>query len=308
MNGTASKQLFSIIKNNPNQTTSIVNASSTNECCFELPCLAELTTKTSDLKNDKHSVIWFFDNGYTDAELVLQKYENNTWIDKEILTDNTYGTNYALDFYTTIFDEKAIGYLIDWFLVLNDLGEGNYRIKCNATQIDTTIQNYYSFEFCLKKYTDSRANYTTRLDWYKNGINGSIQDDTKRLDFGTLNWFNSIRLPNSIFGKLKPTKTKNVTRYQTVEEVRLSDSDEIEFELSIDSIPLWLAKFIAFDANYNTQLSITDYNEINHEEYIQKQVIAKSSFNISEYDMEVKLIDVNFTYQPRFNNFKHNYE
>ena len=71
---------------------------------------------------------------------------------------------------------------------------------------------------------------------------------------------------------------------------------------------MWLAKFIAFDANYNTQLSITDYNEINHEEYINKQVIAKSSFNISEYDMEVKLIDVNFTYQPRFNNFKHNYE
>ena len=308
MNGTVTRQDFTLIRSNPNQTTTSIITQDFEDCCYVLPALAEIDTKTSDLKNDKHSVIWFFSNAFTFAELILQKKVNGVWTDAYPLSfDNTYGTNFVYGFYNTIYEEKAIGYLIDWFLVLNDLGIGNYRVKCNATQIDSTINNYYSFEFCLNEYSDYRANETVRLEWYKNGNVGSLLDDTKKEDFGTLNYYNSIRLPKSIFGRLKPTKTKNFTRYQTGEDVRLFDADEIEYTLNIDSAPLWLGKFINFDANYSNNLTITDYNERNHEVFIQKQVISKTSFS-NEYDYDVKLIDFEFTYQPTFNNFKHNYE
>jgi hypothetical protein len=310
MNGTVNFQTFTIIRNNPNlDNNSIVTQNDLNECCFILPALAEIGTPTSELKNDKHSVIYFFDNGYTDAEFKLQKYSNGSYSDIATLNNNDYGTFYDLGFYETIYAESAIGYLLDFNLVINDFGIGNYRIKCNATLIDTTIKNYYSFEFCLKEYSDYNADNTVRLDWNKNGNSGSLTDDTRKVDYGVLNWFNSIRIPNSYFGKLKPTKTKKTTKYQTGQVVRLSDSDEIEYSLICDRLPLWLVKFINFDANYNSEMYVTDYNSINFETYNKKQITSKTSFNnLSDYDVDVTLIDVEWTYEPAYNNFKHNYE
>ena len=308
MNGVVSKQDFTIIKSNPTQgVSSIVSSSDTNECCYELIALAEIEENTSDLKNDKHSVIWFFSNAYTSAEMTLQKYVNGAWTDFDTLNDDTYGNFYDLGFYTTIYEEYAIGYQIDWFNVLNVAGIGDYRVKCTATLIDSSTQYYYSFEFCLKVYQEYLAQNTTRLSWYKNGNSGSLNDDTKKNDYGTLNWFNSIRIPNSIFGRLKPTKTKNFVRYQTGEDVRIFDADEIEYILNIDQAPLWLAKFIGFDANYSNNLTITDYNSRNHEVLIDKKVTAKTNFTV-EYDYDVQLHNFEFTYQPTYNNFKHNYE
>jgi len=171
MNGTVNFQTFTIIRNNPNlDNNSIVTQNDLNECCFILPALAEIGTPTSDLKNDKHSVIYFFDNGYTDAEFKLQKYVNGIYSDIATLNNNDYGTFYDLGFYETIYAESAIGYLLDFNLVINDFGIGNYRIKCNATLIDTTIKNYFSFEFCLKEYSDYNADNTVRLDWIKKGV------------------------------------------------------------------------------------------------------------------------------------------
>ena len=310
MNGTVNFQTFTIIRNNPNlDNNSIVTQNDLNECCFILPALAEIGTPTSDLKNDKHSVIYFFDNGYTDAEIKLQKYENGSYSDIATLNNNDYGAFYTLGFYETIYAESAIGYLLDFNLVINDFGIGNYRIKCNATLIDLTIKNYYSFEFCLKEYSDYNADNTVRLEWIKNGNSGSLTDDTRKVDYGVLNWYNSIRIPNSYFGKLKPTKTKKTTKYQTGQVVRLSDSDEIEYSLICDRLPLWLVKFINFDANYNSEMYVTDYNSINFETYNKKQITSKTSFNnLSDYDVDVTLIDVEWTYEPAYNNFKHNYE
>jgi hypothetical protein len=310
MNGTVAKQDFTIIRNNPNVTNnSVITANELNQCCFILPALAEIGSPTSDLKNDKHSVIYFFDNSFTDAEFKLQKYSNSSYSDVATLNNNDYGTFYDLGFYETIYAENSIGYLIDWNLVINEFGEGDYRIKCNANLIDSTINNYYSFEFCLKEYSDYNADNTVRLEWIKNGNSGSLLDDTRKVDYGILNWFNSIRIPNSFFGKLKATKTKKTTKYQTGQVVRLSDSDELEYSLICDRLPLWLVKFINFDANYNSEMYVTDYNSINFETYNKKQITSKTSFNnLSDYDIDVTLIDVEWTYEPAYNNFKHNYE
>jgi len=312
MNGTVNFQTFTIIRNNPNlDNNSIVTQNDLNECCYILPALAEIGEPTSELKNDKHSVIWFFDNGYTDAEMYIEKLlPNGDWLQFYTLDDNTYGTFYALGFYETIYAEKAIAYQLEWNKVINDsYGTGNYRIRCRATLIDSSTQDFTSFEFCLKEYSDYNADNTVRLEWYKNGNSGSLTDDTRKVDYGVLNWYNSIRIPNSYFGKLKPTKTKKTTKYQTGQVVRLSDSDEIEYSLICDRLPLWLVKFINFDANYNSEMYVTDYNSINFETYNKKQITSKTSFNnLSDYDVDVTLIDVEWTYEPAYNNFKHNYE
>ena len=306
MNGTVNKQDFTIIRNNPNETTSIITSSSNGECCFILPALAELTTKTNDLFNDKHSVIWWFDNGFTTAILKLQKLVNGTYTDVATLNNTTYGNNFAFGFYQTIYAEKSIGYLLDWFLVLNNLGEGDYRIKCNATQIDTTIKSYYSFEFCLKKYTESRANKTTRLDWYKNGNSGSLTNDTRKVDYGILNYFNSIRLPKSYFGKTQYKQEKNYTKYQNGQNVWIKDSFDIDYTLQINQIPTWLSDFISLDANVNSEMYITDYNIQNEYRYTKKAITATGVNNT--YSDGGNNVTVEYNYKPLYNNFNHTRE
>ncbi len=308
MNGTSNFQAFTIIRNNPNATTSVVNSVANNgECCFLLPALAEIGTPTSELKNDKHSVIWFFDNGFTFAELILQKLVNGVYTDIFPLSfDNTYGTNFVYGFYETIYAEKSIGYLLDWNLVLNDLGEGEYRIKCNATQIDSTIKNYYSFEFCLKEYTESRANKTTRLDWYKNGNSGSLIDDTRKVDYGTLNYYNSVRLPKSYFGKTQIKQEKNYTKYQSGEQVWIKDSIDFDYTLQVNQIPTWLSDFISLDANVNSEMYITDYNIRNEYRFTKKAITCTGVSNT--YSDGSTNITVEYNYKPLFNNFNHNRE
>ena len=308
MNGTSQKQDFTLIRNNPNAITSVVNSVSNNgECCFVLPALAEIGTPTTELKNDKHSVIWFFDNGFTFAELILQKLVNGVYTDLyPISFDNSYGTNFVYGFYETIYQEQAIGYLLDWNLVLNLQGEGDYRVKCNATQIGSTINNYYSFEFCLKEYTEARANKTVRLDWLKNGNSGSLIDDTRKVDFGTLNWFNSIRLPKSYFGKTQLKQEKNYTKYQTGENIWIKDSIDFDYTLQVNQIPTFLSDFISLDANINTEMYITDYNILNEYKFTKKAVTSTGVNN--SYSDGGTNITVEYNYKPLYNNFNHNRE
>ncbi len=308
MNGTSNFQAFTIIRNNPNATTSVVNSVANNgECCYILPALAEIGTPTSELKNDKHSVIWFFDNGFTTAELILQKLVNGVYADLyPISFDNSYGANFIYGFYETIYAEKAIGYLLDWNKVLNLQGEGEYRVKCNATQIDSTIKNYYSFEFCLKEYTENRANKTTRLDWYKNGNSGSLTDDTRKVDYGTLNYYNSVRLPKSYFGKTQIKQEKNYTKYQTGENIWIKDSIDFDYTLQVNQIPTWLSDFISLDANVNSEMYITDYNLRNEYRFTKKAITSTGVSNT--YTDGGTNITVEYNYKPLFNNFNHNRE
>jgi hypothetical protein len=309
MNGTISKQDFTIIRNNPNSTNNVVvNGISNNECCFVLPALAEIGSPTSDLKNDKHSVIWFFDNGYTDAEMYIEKLlPNGDWLQFYTLDDNTYGTFYALGFYETIYAEKAIGYQLEWNKVINDsYGTGNYRIRCRATLIDSSTQDFTSFEFCLKEYTESRANKTTRLDWYKNGNSGSLSDDTRKVDYGILNWYNSIRLPKSYFGKTQIKQEKNYTKYQTGQNVWIKDSIDFDYTLQVNQIPTWLSDFISLDANVNSEMYITDYN-IRNEYRFTKKAITSTGVNYTYSDGGTN-VTVEYQYKPFFNNFNHNRE
>ena len=72
INGQAIKQDFLILAKPTLPEVAITDKTGNdNGCCFILPALAELSI-TSDLKNDKHSVIRFFGQLFTSAEMTLQ--------------------------------------------------------------------------------------------------------------------------------------------------------------------------------------------------------------------------------------------
>jgi hypothetical protein len=91
MNGQAIKQDFYVLR--PAVTDKPVVQEAYNPGCqFYLPALAEYEP-TDDHFNDKHSVIWFFDELFSDVKIYLQKLDGD-WEDVAELTPLTeYFTN-----------------------------------------------------------------------------------------------------------------------------------------------------------------------------------------------------------------------
>jgi hypothetical protein len=158
MNGQAIKETIYVLRTTPDAPTQLQPSLDT-KCVFELPALAEYVP-TDDHFNDQHSVIWFFDELFSDVKIFLQKKIGGAWSDVTELTDDTYGTFYAYGFFTNKFGDQAIGYLIKWTNVLNEEGPGSYRVRVEGTKSIGTFADQYSFEFALKVYTADRADRT----------------------------------------------------------------------------------------------------------------------------------------------------
>ena len=156
--GEAIFENFKLIANNPSDPDSVLDLPkfSQSTCCYELPVFAELVF-TKDFNNDKSSVIWFYDNAFSDSLLELEKYSNGSWSKVADLNDNTYGTYYAFGFFENNQQEKAVGYQIEWANVLSGLGTGKYRVKTVETNIFGTT-NKYSLEWSLKAYNSDIVN------------------------------------------------------------------------------------------------------------------------------------------------------
>jgi len=134
--GEAIKQDFSIIRDNPETTTTSISVlkSSVDDCCFVLPVLAK-TSGGDYYTDDKSSVLFFYNIGITGATMTLQKWNGNAFDDVSLLTDNTYGSNYPYAFETNENNENLQGYILDWQKILVLEGTGTYRIKAESSTV-----------------------------------------------------------------------------------------------------------------------------------------------------------------------------
>lgn len=302
--GIVIKQKFVLIKDSPGGVPVTVVASvNLDKCCFELPALAELSF-TSEFKNDKHSAIFFWNNGFVSAEMKLQRFENGAWSDGILLSDNTYGINFAYGFYETIYKEKAQGYLLDWNLTLAIDGEGNYRIKATGTTIAGALVEQYSMDFCLKTYTEARADRTVRIDWWLNGNLGNLLNDSLKRDFGALNWFNSIRLPESKFGNDTSSYERTFVKYQNGKQIWTKDVQIEEYSLRTGRFTNELHRFIKIDILQADDIRITDYNTENAVTHQNKFVIVSGNYEPKWIDGSM-FASVEVKFQQAYQNFEH---
>lgn len=281
MQGEATRQDFYIIRDNPVGPAPLPLVSSTGECCFKLDVLAELEEKTDDHYNDHSGPIFFWANGFSTADLVLQKYVGGVWTDVATLDDDTYGTAYPFGFFVNVFSQSAIGYYLDWFEVLNDedLGEGNYRIKSTGTTLFGSNEvDKYSFEYCLRKYTPNRADKTVRITWNLNARVGDPEDDFSKRDFGITNWQNQIRLPNCMFGYDISSFERSFVKYQSGEMIWLEDSQVEEYTFKSGRYTNELHRFIKIDILQADTIIITDYNINNPTRHTDKYVIPVGNY------------------------------
>jgi hypothetical protein len=306
--GEAIKEDFLIIKSKVISPRSVGNVvydaeNPVPECCFELTVLAELVY-TSAYFNDKTAFSFDWNNGFSTAVMVLQKSVNGSWVNKATLTDYALGTYYAFGFYTTIYSEKKIGFLLDWASVLSGFDEGIYRVKCTGTPIIGDPVIVYSPNYSLLKYTTHRADATVRIEWWKNGNAGNQYDDSLKTDFGTLNWYNQIRLYDSKFGNDTSTFERTYIKYQNGKKTWTNDQQIEEYVLKTGRFNNELHRFIKIDILQADEIRVTDYNSENANEHIDRWVIPSSNYEPRWLDGS-KFAPVEVKFQQLYQNHEH---
>jgi len=270
-------------------------------CDFTLKVLADDSGLT--LRNDVSGFLWWFNDTINDAELTLQKWVSGAWSNVYTMTGNTLGTNYPFEFFTNDAGEIFIGYQLEWALVLDVHGEGNYRVKCDTTDYLSQNNTLYSYEYCLKTYTDYRANGTVRIEFYNNNTLGISDNDKAVKDFGNLNWYNSFRLPGW-FGYPKSTYEKTNIQYNTGQILDVVSEQTPEYELQLKLVPFFVHEALRIDMMQGDSVLITDYNNRNVINYVSKQVKASSSYEPQYHKGINKLSSVNVKFIQEFNNLK----
>lgn len=297
-------QRFYLISEDVSAVSPLPLTSNSGECCFVLPVFGE-TVVTDDLYNDFSSPLFFWGNGFSTANLVLQKYVNGAWADQDDLDNNTYGTYYAFGFWYNSYQQSAVGYNLEWRLVLAAFGEGNYRVKSVGTPLITgSGVTKYSLEYCLKEYKEHRADNTVRIDYLLNGIMGDPEDDRKRKDFGVINWSASVRLPDSVFGYDTSSTEKEYVKYQNGEMKWLRDSQIEEYMLKTGRFPNEVHSLIKKEILQADEIKITDFNINNPTRHKERYVIFNGGYE-PDWAYGTMLAPVEIKFQQAYQNLTH---
>ena len=165
------------------------------------------------------------------------------------LNNNDYGTYYA----TFIEQPLYIGYVVDWTLIFNSFGGGNYTVRANTTILGNASTST-SRIFKLNKFYPDLAHRTVRL---KSIQNGNIF--RSEFDFTGLNWTTYLRV-NGTFGDKSPTLEED--KYFNSSYVNTQNREQIvnEYSLRCDLIPQSVANIVSENQALANEFFVTDYN------------------------------------------------
>lgn len=261
-----------------------VGGSSIKQCCTTLNALAE-TVVTDELKNDTHSLLEKYDsNFYSFVSIIIQKLEVGVWVDKEEMFSDSLGT-YQFFGFAKDGDNNLVGYDFEWQKVLTTYGDGNYRFRFKEIDFQSNeTETIYPFEFCLKEYTNNRANNSTVFTWYLTGLLGDYSVDEEVNDYrqvvsvvGSQGWKNSLRL-DGIFGYNKSEYEKSTVRYSTGQEKWLGDKQIESYVWYSAYLDASVHSFIKTNMLQADNILVTDFNKNNPNTITEKAVNVNSSY------------------------------
>lgn len=283
----------------PQQPNMVLPTSTLNDCCGDFSFKVLATEANADeFQNDKSGIIFYFGKTITAATLHLEKFENGTFVNKKNLTNNDMGTFFAFNFFQNTLKEKFIAYILEWKKVLTAYGEGSYRVKANCSAGDM-----YTREFCLKKYTASRAEGTVRVEYYLNDILGDPLNDSKYRDFGDLNFIQQFRF-NGFFSYKKDTYEKTYVQYKNGNRIDTTSEQEPEYFLELITQPFFVHELIRLDAANAEYISVTDFNTNNITGFVNKKVQLTGEYAPDFHYNLSKLANVELTLRQYTNNLK----
>jgi hypothetical protein len=245
------------------------------DCCYELPVFWSADTSNPDYKymHDVSSWIVFCDQSIISVNVILERYYNG-WQDVATLTTDIYGKYFALGFIENRFNQKAIGYLLDWNLVYTAFGNADYRLRFDQTYKLGITQPERSFSWHLRQYSIGLADKTVRLEWMANGIRGWWNKG--RADFMGANFLGQIRLPKSAFGYPKDAIEEESYLTQEEEDRFLKLRLIERYQLEVIQAPPIIHEYLKIVVRLSYKVKISDYNIMNPQKFRDYECIFKS--------------------------------
>ncbi len=271
------------------------------DCCSDYVLKVFADASGKPLQNDVNSVWWRFAAIITGATLKLKRWENNAWVVKATISDNTYGTYNAFGNPNNE-GENWITLEIAWANVLDLIGEGSYKVTCTYTIPigSPSSVDIDSYEFCLKTYDPLLVDGTVRLEYWLSGTIGDKNDDTKFVDFGSLNIYNSLRV-KGFFGYPKASYKSTEIEYTTGQRVFVEDEQTPLYQCELWSLPFFIHEIVRTDFMMADTLAITDYNSKNNAFYIQKFVRKESGYEPKWYELQSNFASVELMFRQAYN-------
>ncbi|HEX4888545.1 MAG TPA: hypothetical protein VFV37_10910 [Luteibaculaceae bacterium] len=259
-------------------------------CCYVLASV----TSDDPLVNDQTSYLEF--TPITLPTVIVLKKDGNFVAN---LNDNTYGTYFGN--LRVKNNMKPVGYLVNWRLVLLAFGEGDYSVEFTIGQ---RVVEYPSV--CLKQYHILDADETVRIEWVTNSIIGD-KDQRLTRDFVGLNWYNQIRLCDSIFGKRRAPFEVESTRYNNGYERTIRKEFREEYTLTIRKLDIDKHPILLYDTLMGDDIIITDYNAGNNSgKYTSIEVEVNGSYE-PNYSGNIPAPGLELTFVDKYSNRRKRY-
>lgn len=232
------------------------------ECDFVETVFADLAD-TDSYKNDRTDIGLFNIPDTVGGSYAIRLIKGDGTVIN--ITDNTYGSLTDLDPLRSNLP-TYFGYLLNWNLVATLEGFGKYHIEVDLINYTKTITRT-SYDFQLTPYSEENADGTVKLETVHNGCmeNG--------IDYGTIGWTRSIRIPAFFGNKVQRLETDNYFDTQN-NKTQIRDQIVNEYTLETERLPSTVMTPLIEDKLLANQIFITDYNLFNFEDTRQLQVVA----------------------------------
>jgi len=261
----------------PDPTTPERSSVNPPACCeIGIDALGVLADPNSSdpLRNDTSSFLFDRDLPADDWSFTLEKY-SAAWLPMDSLNSSSiYCSFYDWAKYNTTKEFKGINVI--WQMVLTDFGEGFYRIKAERSGLGTTV--WYSEMYCLKTYTDANADGSVRFDWYLNGTQSGVNNRKIRVDYGNINWFDSIRV-RGMFGFQTDELELTEVKYETGYLKNIKDQVIVKYLFKSGLLNYRTHETLRYNAFLSEKLKATDYCLLNdNPEYQNIEVKYESGY------------------------------
>ncbi len=266
------------------------------ECCYNHLTLADANSN-EDFKNDYSSFYHQKQLPNETVEFVLvhaetaQEYE---------LDDSTYGSFFDFGYFST--NPNLKGFLVNWKKVLDDLGEGNFKILKRQTIAGLNFE-FQSISFTLKQFSSSLADHTVRMDVVMNG-----RLEKTGVDFTGTDWKHSIRVPG-FFGRREPKLEEDNIINRNFEKKQISMIQTNEWKFQTNKIPDCLTNEIWDFHLFANDIFMNDYNLNNHSYDFVRFPVKFASNEGTVYGVRTRKAQLNLTFNDKFeNNLKRNFK
>jgi hypothetical protein len=251
------------------------------ECCYKELVFALPSDPSNEYKNDKREVLINLLSVGSTFSFKLRKSTGEEYD----LNDNTYGIFYDVGSFVN--QPLKAGYVIDWLLVYNLHGGGQYTLIIEQTDFGQT-RTYERWPYHLMIYGDDKADKTVKIHTIHEGVIANKED------YEGITWERWIRIPG-FFGEKEPTIESETYESSSRQLIPIRDRILLSYNLYSNMLISEVVNRFLYDLFFASKMYISTYKLTSHEDFIEKEVYPMPSDLTPNYFVNNTKASLDFT-------------